>query len=272
MINVTRNILNGAQGVDTAGFTALKSSFFSAQPINNNIYNYDYSVNVTECNDTIVLYGTFNIGQLNGYFCTIEHYLNVTDIANGVWDYYSRLSADSVLTNGLRGYDYAASVGSMLGSQPVNLIELSFSCPEKELGQVSILNSSLQVTYTDGGTFVGFDVQPGISGTAVSAVGFNLDMSSVTATEVKGFVAKDSNGTSEVNFGSIKLLDSSNNPAIPTLDEEVTTKKYVDDKIQNATIASATDPGVQGQICWDNDYIYVCIATDTWKRTPITTW
>jgi hypothetical protein len=26
------------------------------------------------------------------------------------------------------------------------------------------------------------------------------------------------------------------------------------------------------QIAWDANYIYVCIATNSWKRTPITTW
>lgn len=35
---------------------------------------------------------------------------------------------------------------------------------------------------------------------------------------------------------------------------------------------SATATGTTGQITWDADYIYVCIATDTWKRTAISTW
>jgi hypothetical protein len=38
------------------------------------------------------------------------------------------------------------------------------------------------------------------------------------------------------------------------------------------TPASATAPGTKGDICWDTSYIYVCIATDTWKRTAISTW
>lgn len=38
------------------------------------------------------------------------------------------------------------------------------------------------------------------------------------------------------------------------------------------TPASAGDTGAQGDICWDADYIYVCIATDTWKRAAISTW
>lgn len=38
------------------------------------------------------------------------------------------------------------------------------------------------------------------------------------------------------------------------------------------TIANAGDPGVKGTICWDASYIYVCVATDTWKRVAIATW
>ena len=32
------------------------------------------------------------------------------------------------------------------------------------------------------------------------------------------------------------------------------------------TIASATATGTEGEICWDADYLYVCVGTDTWKR------
>jgi hypothetical protein len=38
------------------------------------------------------------------------------------------------------------------------------------------------------------------------------------------------------------------------------------------TPASASDTGTAGEICWDANYIYVCTATNTWKRTAISTW
>ena len=47
------------------------------------------------------------------------------------------------------------------------------------------------------------------------------------------------------------------------------------DRIRIATAktpASATDTGTAGEICWDASYIYVCTATNTWKRTAISTW
>ena len=38
------------------------------------------------------------------------------------------------------------------------------------------------------------------------------------------------------------------------------------------TPASASDTGVVGTICADANYIYVCTATNTWKRVAIATW
>ena len=36
--------------------------------------------------------------------------------------------------------------------------------------------------------------------------------------------------------------------------------------------ASATAPGVQGEIAADASYVYVCTAKDTWKRAAVATW
>jgi len=38
------------------------------------------------------------------------------------------------------------------------------------------------------------------------------------------------------------------------------------------TPSSASDTGVAGEICWDANYIYICTATNTWKRAAISTW
>ena len=38
------------------------------------------------------------------------------------------------------------------------------------------------------------------------------------------------------------------------------------------TPASASATGATGEICWDANYIYVCTATNTWRRTAISSW
>ena len=38
------------------------------------------------------------------------------------------------------------------------------------------------------------------------------------------------------------------------------------------TPASATAAGNAGDICWDTSYVYVCTATNTWRRVAHGTW
>ena len=40
----------------------------------------------------------------------------------------------------------------------------------------------------------------------------------------------------------------------------------------NVAPASATAPGTVGEIRFDAGYMYVCVATNTWKRSPLATW
>lgn len=56
----------------------------------------------------------------------------------------------------------------------------------------------------------------------------------------------------------------------PTTKLDVNNNKF---RLRTAnTPSSSTDTGNQGDICWDADYLYVCIATNTWKRSPINIW
>lgn len=42
--------------------------------------------------------------------------------------------------------------------------------------------------------------------------------------------------------------------------------------IWQAVPATATSVGTKGDNAFDASYFYVCVATNTWKRTPLTTW
>jgi hypothetical protein len=42
--------------------------------------------------------------------------------------------------------------------------------------------------------------------------------------------------------------------------------------VNSQTPASASATGAVGTIAWDSSYIYVCTATNTWKRAAISTW
>jgi hypothetical protein len=43
-------------------------------------------------------------------------------------------------------------------------------------------------------------------------------------------------------------------------------------QINESTPASATASGTKGDIVFDGDYIYVCVETNTWKRSALSTW
>tara|TARA_R110000803_G_scaffold205839_1_gene272746 strand:- start:92 stop:898 length:807 start_codon:yes stop_codon:yes gene_type:complete len=58
-------------------------------------------------------------------------------------------------------------------------------------------------------------------------------------------------------------LDEEQNAIIPAGDLRIST---------TSTPASASAAGVTGTIKWDASYVYVCTATNTWKRTAIATW
>ena len=40
----------------------------------------------------------------------------------------------------------------------------------------------------------------------------------------------------------------------------------------NVAPASSSSPGVPGSIIYDTDFLYVCVANNTWKRVAISTW
>lgn len=40
----------------------------------------------------------------------------------------------------------------------------------------------------------------------------------------------------------------------------------------SSTPSSSTAAGATGTIAWDSNYVYVCVATNTWKRTSLASW
>ena len=38
------------------------------------------------------------------------------------------------------------------------------------------------------------------------------------------------------------------------------------------TVTNSNDPGYPGEVCFDSNYIYFCVATDTWKRLLMSSW
>jgi hypothetical protein len=78
--------------------------------------------------------------------------------------------------------------------------------------------------------------------------------------------------TNRVTISSVTVLNSlttTNLVVLSSLNTLTTT---------NLTILSTTAPtlstnsGVTGTLKWDADYLYICVATDTWKRVALSGW
>ena len=54
--------------------------------------------------------------------------------------------------------------------------------------------------------------------------------------------------------------------------EVILEAENLDAPVAGAAPATSSSTGVPGQIAYDNNYVYVCVATNTWKRSPLTSW
>lgn len=79
---------------------------------------------------------------------------------------------------------------------------------------------------------------------------------------------RDSGGTTQFT------VDSSGNVGIGTTAPTAALDSAGDTYRQRTarTPSSATAAGNAGDICWDANYVYVCVATNTWKRSALATW
>jgi hypothetical protein len=72
------------------------------------------------------------------------------------------------------------------------------------------------------------------------------------------------NGSNTVTIGNSLITNNYFNGAINSNSFKV--------KALNVAPATSTSAGITGEIRYTSDYIYVCVATNTWKRTLLSTW
>jgi CRISPR/Cas system-associated protein endoribonuclease Cas2 len=77
-------------------------------------------------------------------------------------------------------------------------------------------------------------------------------------------------GSTQINDDGILMLGSGSKRI--STSGKVTAGSYNVGTALNTAPASATATGTAGEIRYTADYIYVCVATNTWKRTALSTW
>lgn len=65
------------------------------------------------------------------------------------------------------------------------------------------------------------------------------------------------------------LRNPSESPSLRTVNVDIFSANLI---ISNTVPANSTSNGITGTITRDNNYIYVCVANNTWKRTELSGW
>jgi len=102
---------------------------------------------------------------------------------------------------------------------------------------------------------------------SISNVYATMDDIPVVPPSINGIDIKSATTTVQTDSHSLKFTGNVNLATAGGNNGEVTVN------IAAATApATATSTGLTGEIAYDADYVYVCVATNTWKRAAIATW
>jgi hypothetical protein len=116
----------------------------------------------------------------------------------------------------------------------------------------------------------------GAGSTVTNQYGVHVENTLTGATNNYGFYSNIASGSNRYNFYANGTADNyfagnvGIGTAAPTAKLDVSSDVF---RLRTSkTPASASATGNAGDICWDSSYIYVCTATNTWKRVAIATW
>ena len=65
------------------------------------------------------------------------------------------------------------------------------------------------------------------------------------------------------------LRDPAGNPSVRTVNVSIFAANLL---ISNTVPANSSSSGIAGTISRDTNYIYVCVANNTWKRAELSAW
>jgi hypothetical protein len=128
-------------------------------------------------------------------------------------------------------------------------------------GTTASTSTSSGALVVSGGVGVAGSINAGTTGANHSHVFTGGDLGSGSTI----LVARDSNGTNQFIVGGSGVVQITNSL-------QLNGSANVLRIVNSQTPASASATGTAGTIAWDSSYIYVCTATNTWKRVAISTW
>jgi hypothetical protein len=147
-------------------------------------------------------------------------------------------------------------------------------------GSVGIATVSPQATLDVGGTSNATDrsIRVGGTGNVYGQLSVNTaaGVAQLTAGNVGAAGSALAINTAATNGNETERLRITSDGYVGIATSTPTQRLDVNDssiRIRTAnTPATAAATGSTGQIAWDSNYVYVCVATNTWKRAALSTW
>ncbi|ABA47077.1 structural protein [Synechococcus phage syn9] len=202
----------------------------------------------------------YTTARANADFDTKLAAATTTDLTEGTNLYYTNARADArIVAAGL-------SAGTLTGNVTGNVTGNADTATAVSVSQSGSV----------GDFFVGIVANAAASGTSAlradSGMKFNTGTNILT---VLGGVAANVTGNVTGNLtGNVTGDVTGNLTGNVTGDVTGNVDGNVSGEVtlEGTAPTTATDPGTAGDIRYDADYVYVCVATDTWKRSALATW
>jgi hypothetical protein len=123
-------------------------------------------------------------------------------------------------------------------------------------------------------------MQNNISGANNTALGYGAGIYAIEASSNNVYIGRSAGPSDAIVINNkLYISNSSGTPLIGgdfaaktvTIDGSLTASQFRLSALNTAP-ASANAIGTTGEIRYDANFVYVCIATNTWKRSALTTW
>jgi poly(3-hydroxybutyrate) depolymerase len=183
----------------------------------------------------------------------------------------SPVTVDSLLAETVHGVSFQTSIS---GNNERFGLDALHSLTTGQLNTAVGYQSLTANTAGDNNTAVGRSaLQNNETGSFNTAVGVSA-MEQGTAgsynTAIGAFAGFTGGGTNSTAIGHNATVTLSNQVVLG--DENITSTILRGLTQPLRTITNSNDPGAPGEICWDSSYIYVCVASNSWKRVELLSW
>jgi len=197
-------------------------------------------------------------------------------LSNTTGAYNTAIGANSLLSNTTGAYNTAIGAKSLFNNTTVayntaigyaSLFNNTTGAYNTAIGYASLFNN------TTGNYNIAIGYQAGYnltSGSQNLIIGYNINFPNATGSYQlvigNAIFGTNIDGTgTTISSGNIGLFTNS-----PTAKLDINANTI---RLRTArTVTNSTDIGNQGDICWDSNYLYICVATNTWKRVALSSW